>query len=70
MNVVLKFLKDWTLPIAIVLGVIGYKWFSNLSVLPPYMIFLLLLLTFSQFSFTVMQLRAVHVGLLFIEIVG
>ena len=70
MNVVLKFLKDWTLPIAIVLGVVGYDWFSHLSFITSYMIFLMLLLTFSQISFTDMQIRPWHVILLMIEIFG
>ena len=46
----LKFLKNWTLPIAMLVGAIGYPLFISLSFLTPYLIFTMLLLTFCKVS--------------------
>ena len=35
----LKFLKNWTLPIAMLVGAIGYPLFISLSFLTPYLIY-------------------------------
>ena len=42
----LKLLKNWTLPIAMLTGAIGYPLFMELSFLTPYLIFVMLLLAF------------------------
>ena len=46
----LKFLKNWTLPIAMLVGAVGYPLFITLSFLTPYLIFTMLLLTFCKVS--------------------
>ena len=46
----LKFLKNWTLPIAMLVGAIGYPLFITLSFLTPVLIFTMLLLTFCKVS--------------------
>ncbi len=46
----LKFLKNWTLPIAMLVGAVGYPIFIYFSFLTPYLIFTMLLLTFCKVS--------------------
>ena len=44
----LKFFKDWMLPIAMLAGALTYPWVSRLAFLTPYLIFAMLLFTFSK----------------------
>ena len=46
----LKFLKNWTLPIAMLVGAVGYPVFISFSFLTPILIFTMLLLTFCKVS--------------------
>lgn len=41
-------IKDWMLPIAMAGGVIFYKWMGHLTVLSPYLIFLMLTITYCR----------------------
>lgn len=66
----LKFLKNWTLPIAMLVGAVGYPLFICLSFLTPYLIFAMLLLTFCKISPRDLKLRPLHVWLLLIQIIG
>ena len=66
----LKFLKNWTLPIALLVGAVGYPLFICLSFLTPYLIFTMLLLTFCKISPRDLKLRPLHVWLLLIQIIG
>lgn len=66
----LKFLKDWTLPIAMLIGAVGYPLFMCLSFLTPYLIFTMLLLTFCKVSLHDLKLKPVHLWLLLIQIGG
>ena len=66
----LKFLKNWTLPIAMLVGAVGYPLFICLSFLTPYLIFTMLLLTFCKVSPRDLKLRQLHVWLLLIQIIG
>lgn len=66
----LKFLKNWTLPIAMLVGAVGYPLFICLSFLTPYLIFTMLLLTFCKISPRDLKLRPLHVWLLLIQIIG
>ena len=50
MRGMLKFLKDWMLPIAMLAGALTYPWVSRLAFLTPYLIFAMLLLTFCKIS--------------------
>ncbi len=52
------------------IGSLGYKVMGYLSFITPYLIFTMLLLTFSKISLRDLRLRLSHLYLLFIEIVG
>lgn len=60
----LKFLKDWTLPVAMFVGAVGYPLFIRLSFLTPTLIFVMLLLTFSKISLRELKPRPLHLWLL------
>lgn len=64
----LKFLKDWTLPVAMCAGVIGFPLFIRLSFLTPMLIFVMLLLTFSKMSLRELKPTPLHFLLLFIQL--
>ena len=66
----LKFLKNWTLPIAMLVGAIGYPLFISLYFLTPYLIFTMLLLTFCKVSPRDLKLKPLHMWLLLIQIGG
>ncbi|MEG2151038.1 MAG: transporter, partial [Bacteroidaceae bacterium] len=46
----LKFIKDWTLPLAMLIGAIAYPWIIKISFITPFLIFTMLLLTFCKVS--------------------
>ena len=62
----LKFLKNWTLPIAMLVGAVGYPLFISLSFLTPYLIFTMLLLTFCKVSPHDLKPKPLHAWLLLI----
>ena len=64
----IKFLKEWTLPIAMCLGAIGYPLFSKLAFLTPSLIFIMLLLTFCKVQLRELKPRPLHVWLLLIQL--
>ena len=66
----LKLLKNWTLPIAMLVGAIGYPVFMKLSFLTPYLIFVMLLLTFCKVSARDLKPKPLHLWLLLIQILG
>ena len=66
----LKFLKNWTLPIAMLVGAVGYPLFISLSFLTPYLIFTMLLLTFCKVSPHDLKPKPLHAWLLLIQIAG
>ena len=66
----MNFIKNWTLPLAMLIGTIGYKVMGYLSPITPYLIFCMLLLTFSKLSLQELRPRLSHLWLLLIEIVG
>lgn len=66
----LKFIKDWMLPLAMFTGVLTYPWVSNLSFLTPYLIFTMLLITFCKLSPRDIHIRRAHLWLLLIQMVG
>ena len=66
----MNFLKNWTLPIAMLIGALGYKVMDYLSFITPYLIFTMLLLTFSKISLRDLRPRLSHLYLLCIEIIG
>ncbi|KAA6350914.1 hypothetical protein EZS27_001761 [termite gut metagenome] len=66
----LKFLKDYTLPLAMLAGIVGHSLFVYLSFLTPFLVFFMLLLTFCKVSFSELRPTRLHVWLLLIQLVG
>lgn len=66
----IQFIKNWTLPIAMLVGAAGYRFIGALSFLSPILIFIMLLLTFSKVSIKELRLQWSHLWLLLIEILG
>lgn len=66
----MKFLKDWTLVWAMLLGALTYKWIGLLSFVIPYLIFSMLLLTFCKLSPRDLHFHKAQLWLLLIELGG
>ncbi len=66
----MNFIKNWTLPLAMLIGTLGYKIMGYLSFITPYLIFAMLLLTFSKLSLRDLRPRLTHLWLLLIEVLG
>ena len=66
----MKILKDWMLPIAMITGTLTYPWVAKLAFLTPYLIFVMLLVTFSKISWKEIRLRPAHIWLLLIQLFG
>ena len=66
----LKFIKDWILPIAMITGALTYRWVSYLSFLTPYLLFAMLFITFSKISFKDIRFHPAHIWLLLIQLIG
>lgn len=78
------FIKDWTLPIAMMVGVLSYFAFKDLEALepllpaarwvsshfPPWLIFFMLLFTFTKIHPKDLWPRKVHLWLLLVQVVG
>ena len=65
----LKTVKKYTLPIAIIVGIIGYRWFGVLNFLTPYLIFTMLFFTFSKIDFSALRPSWLHLWLILIQLV-
>ena len=66
----LKFLRNWTLPVAMVVGIIGYPLFLAIEFITPYLIFFMLLLTFSKVPIHEIKIKGHHFLMLSIQLVG
>ncbi len=64
----LKLIKDYMMPFAMLTGAIFYKIFNELSFLTPYFIFFMLLFTFSKLSPKEIGYKKLHFILLFIQL--
>lgn len=64
----LRIFKEWTLPIAMLTGIIGYQLFNRLSFLTPALIFIMLLLTFCKVSPKDLKPTPLHAWLLMIQL--
>lgn len=53
-----------------IIGIIAYPWISHLIVLAPYIIFIMLFITFCKLSPRDIHIRPAHVWLLLIQMVG
>ena len=67
---VIRILRNWTLPIAMVAGGIGYPFFQHLSALLPYLIFAMLTVTFCKVTLADIRITILHLILLCIQITG
>lgn len=66
----LKFLRDWTLPVAMLIGVLAYPLIVYLTFLTPYLIFAMLFLTFSKVLPRDLKPTPLHGWLLLIQAAG
>jgi BASS family bile acid:Na+ symporter len=66
----IKFLKNWTLPIAMLVGAIGYPYLKLLHPYTPILIFVMLLLTFCKIAPRDLVPRPWHLWALLIQLVG
>lgn len=66
----IKFLKDWTLPIAMILGIVGYPLFLALEFMTQGLIFFMLLLTFSKVPMHEIKIKSYHWVMFLVQIVG
>jgi len=67
---IIKILKEWTLPVAMIIGFLGYRWLGALFVITPALIFCMLLLTFCSLDFRRIRLTKLQLSLLSIQIFG
>ncbi len=58
------------MPIAMTIGTVFYPFFGGLSVLTPYLIFVMLFLTYCHLKFTDIRLSRSHLWLIGIQIIG
>jgi BASS family bile acid:Na+ symporter len=66
----LKKLKPYMMPIAITVGAIFYRFFNELSFLTPYLIFVMLFLTYCKLKMDDVRLSPLHAWLIGIQIIG
>lgn len=66
----IQVLKNWTLPIAMLIGFVGADRLSKFAFLTPYLIFLMLLLTFCKISWYQLRLRPLHGWLILTQLIG
>lgn len=66
----LRILKNWMLPLAMLIGALFHRFFEHLSVFTPFLIFSMLLLTFCKLSPKHINFISLHGWLLLIQIVG
>nr|WP_055097135.1 hypothetical protein [Coprobacter secundus] len=66
----LQRLKKWMLPIAMITGAVFYRYVQIISFLTPYLIFIMLLVTYCKLSLRNMNLSPLHVWLLGIQVIG
>ena len=67
---ILAFIRNWTLPLAMVAGAAGFPVLGFLSPVTPYLIFVMLLLTFCRIPLSDIRFKMEHVWLLLIQIGG
>jgi BASS family bile acid:Na+ symporter len=65
-----QILRNWTLPIAMVAGAIGYPFFIHLTPLLPWLIFAMLTITFCRVSATDIRISTLHWVLLAVQVLG
>jgi bile acid:Na+ symporter, BASS family len=66
----LKKLKPYMMPAAITVGAIFYKFFDLLAFLTPYLIFVMLFLTYCNLNLNHLRLSRLHLWLILIQVLG
>lgn len=66
----LKILKNNALPIAMIVGALGYKLFTHLAFLTPYLIIAMLFVTFCRISPRNLKIEKWHIWILLLQILG
>ncbi|MEI8086846.1 MAG: transporter, partial [Paludibacter sp.] len=66
----LKIIKPYMMPIAMTLGAVFYPFFGGLSFLTPYLIFVMLFMTYCNLKLTDIRLSKSHLWLISIQILG
>ncbi|MDO4779429.1 MAG: transporter [Bacteroides sp.] len=64
----IKLIRNWALPISILLGILGQSVFIHFSFLTPYFIFAMLFLTYCKINLSDIRLRQWHFWLLIIQL--
>ena len=81
MHQIIRFLKNWTLPVAMTVGIAAYfiavrvpflknhgqEVMATISVVQPVLIFLMLFITFCKINLSQLRLRSWHLGLLLFQ---
>ncbi len=58
------------MPISMCIGAVGYNWFQHLSFCTPYLIAIMLFISYSKISWREIQITRMHLVLLAIQLVG
>ena len=66
----LKFIRNWALPLGMLAGAFGYQFFTLLSPLIPALIFVMLLFTFCKVSPHELRFERLHLWLIVIQLLG
>ena len=66
----LKLLRNWTLPIAMLFGIAAHRYLVNLSFILPFLIFTMLFLAFLKISLNELKVGSLHICLLLIQTVS
>ncbi|MDD4992227.1 MAG: transporter [Paludibacter sp.] len=66
----LKIIKPYMMPIAITVGAIFYNTFDKLSFLTPYLIFVMLFLTYCNLKVKDIRLSPLHAWMITIQVIG
>jgi bile acid:Na+ symporter, BASS family len=69
MKKILLFIKNWSLPLAMLTGIAFYRFFDQLSFLTPYLIFVMLLLTFARLTPRKVRFSPLHIWLIVTQLV-
>lgn len=65
-----KKLKPYMMPVAITIGAIFYRFFNELSFVTPYLIFVMLFLTYCKMKMTEIRLAPLHAWMIIIQLLG
>lgn len=70
MKAVIAFARNWTLPLGIILGAVGFPVFRHFDFLVPTLIFTMLLLTFSKIPLSNLKFGTFHFLMVAVQLVG